>query len=173
MALGSFVAGASLGTYTAPSGAAQSMGIMESGYEIQCRALSEILNSTDQYGESVIDGIFRGTECHVQATGIEWTAGLLKSMMCYGATFPASGAGYFGPGVIGRLNSDVAGSIILSTVAATPAATAPASLTVPLAIIAEGFDVSWALNSKLRKMPARWRALLANISSTMRHFSVT
>jgi hypothetical protein len=174
MALGSFVAGRSAMTYTVPGGSALDCGISEGGYEIQVKHAKELVQESDAYGQMVIDAIARGiSDVFIQSQPIEWKQGVLNAMLPYGAAFPPSGAGYLGPGVIGRLDSAVAGAVILTAVSGTPGAAAPASLTAALAVIAEGADVKIVLDSKLRKMPIRLRVYPYSDSGTIKFFTVT
>ncbi len=174
MALEAFIAGDASATYDPPGATgATDIGVMEGGYEISARHAAELINETDRYGAMVVDGIFRGIQdVAVQCNGLEWTAGLLLAAYPFGAAFPASGAGYLGPGVIGRLLSAVAGALILTATSGTPAAAAPATLTATYAIIHEGFDVRWMIDSKLRKLPIRLR-ILPYLDTVIKHFAVT
>lgn len=158
MALGSFIAGAYSATYDPPGGvAAADMGVMEDGYEVSVRVAKELIDQTDKYGRMIIDAVYQGlAEFLIQANGIEWKAGMLAACFPYGAAIPASGSGYFGPGVIARLDSAVAGVIILTAASSTPAAVAPASLTATYACITER-AVRWIKSSRLRKLPGEWR----------------
>lgn len=174
MALGAFVAGRYSSTYTAPAGSAVDMGITDQGWEIEAAAASQLIGETDSDGEGVIDGIYRGlSNVFIQGNGLEWTAGMLRACFPYGAAVPASGVGYIGPGVVGRLNSAVAGIIVLSATSGTPAAAAPASITATYCIVAEGFPVKMLFNSKLRTLPGRWRVLAYDASGTRKHMTFT
>lgn len=175
MALGAFIAGRYAGTYDPPGGtAAADMGITDQGWELEASVAKELIGETDAHGESVIDAIYRGlSNVYLQGNGLEWTAGMLRALFPYGAAdVPASGSGYIGSGVIGRLDSNVAGAIVLSAVSSTPAAAAPATLTASLCAIAEGFPVKLLYNSKLRRLPGRWR-VYPYLDSVMKHVTVT
>lgn len=161
-------------TYDPPGAtAAADVGLMEDGYEISARPAKDVIGETDAYGSSVIDAIYRGiADVFISALALEWKAGLLNAMMPY-ATLAPSGATFFGPGVIGRLDSNVAGILIATATSATPAAAAPATMTATFAITAESFDIKWALNSKLRKMPLRWRIYPYDDAGTVKYFTAT
>lgn len=172
MALGTFVAGRYSATYDPPGGtAAADVGLMEDGYDISARIAKEKIGETDAYGGSVIDAIYRGiAEVFIDALALEWKAGLLNAIMPY-ATLAPSGATYFGPGVIARLDSAVAGILIMTATSSTPAAAAPASLTATYTIIDE--SIRWGLKSKLRKMPFRWQVYPYDDSGTIKYFTAT
>lgn len=161
MALGAFIAGRSSVTYDPPGGvAAADMGITEGGWEINARVVKEHIGETDACGGMIVDNIYRGiAEVTIQANGLEWLAGMLAALFPYGtAAIPVSGAGYLSPGVIARLDSVVAGVLIMTAVAGTPAATGPATLTATYTIITEE-SVRIIVDSKLRKLPGKWQIL--------------
>jgi hypothetical protein len=162
MAVGVFLAGRYSATYDPPGGtAAADMGLTEGGWVIGIRYTKELINETDAFGAMTVDGVYRGV-ADVTLTGllIEWLAGGLRALHPYAAAdHPVSGAGYMGPGVIGRLDSALAGAIILTATTSTAAASNPASLTATYCIIENGHEIQKNLDSKLRKMPGRWRLL--------------
>lgn len=160
MALGTFIAGRFVASYDPPGAtAAADLGISEDGYEISWRYGVEPIAKSDAHGDAFLDGIFRGiVDCFVQATLLEWKQGVLNALAPWSQVL-VSGATYLGPGTIGRLMSDNAGTLVFSSTAGTPAVLSPASLTVGFAILAENQDVLMLLHSKLRKVPIRFRAL--------------
>jgi len=173
MALGTFIAGRYSATYDPPGApAAADMGITEEGWEIQIAHSKELIQGTDAYGDMVIDGIWRGLNVHLQGNSIEWKAGILNALLPY-QTYAPTGATFLGPGAIGRLDSDIAGTIILSSTTGTPAVATPASITATYAIIAENFDVRYLLNSKLRRSPGRWRLLPYSDAGTIKILTAT
>lgn len=146
---------------------------MEGGYRISARVAKDRIGETDKYGGMIVDAIYRGiAEVLCTANGIEWTAGLLAALFPYGAAVPVSGAAYVGPGVIGRLDSDVAGVMILTAASSTPAAAKPASVTATYAIITEQ-AAEIILDSKLRKLPGQWQFLPYDDSGTVKIFTAT
>lgn len=179
IALESFVAGAYSSTYD-PVGAvaATDMGVMEGGYEITAQVGAELIGETDKYGATVVDEVFRGYQSvALQCNALEYVAGVLLAAFPYATgTIPGLGdipmTGYLDVGVVARLASAVAGAVILTATANTPAATAPATLTASKAIIHESFDVKLVFDSKLRKIPLRFR-LLPFLDTQVKFFSVT
>lgn len=173
MSLGTFVAGRYSATYDPPGGtAATDMGTMSDGYEISARVAKELIGETDQYGQMVVDAIYRGiADVFIQGTAIEWKTGVLLAATPYQA-MAATGSTYFGPGTIARLDTDVCGVIILTATSSTPAASSPATMTATYSILAENFDVRWALTSKLRKMPLRFR-VYPYLDTAIKFFTAT
>jgi hypothetical protein len=159
LAVGSFISGRYSGSYTPPGGGAGDLGLMQRGYEIQITFAKQLINDTDGYAECVVDGVYRGGNCFLQGTSREYKSGVLAAALPYG-TLAATGANSFGPGVIGRLDSAVAGSLVLSATAATPAAASPATLTGAFTILAPNFDVRMFMGPEARMVPMRFQFML-------------
>jgi hypothetical protein len=152
--------------------AAADIGIAEQGYEVSVRHGKEMISESDAYGLMAVDAVFRGiSDVFVQATLMEWKTASLLAALPYNA-MAASGATTLSPGVIGRLDTAVAGIMIWTATTSTPAASAPATMTATYAIAAEGFDVSWSMNSKLRKLPVKWRCY-AYLDTTVKILTAT
>lgn len=148
MPLGTFVAGRYAGTYNAVD-----VGITDEGYELQVSPSKEMIDESDAYGQSAIDGIYRGGNAFLIFTSKEYKAGSISPFWPYGAL----GVLATTAAPIGRLDSAIAAAMVLSSTANTPAAAAPASLTAALAILADGANGALLYNSKLRKVPVRLR----------------
>ncbi len=145
---------------------------MEKGYTLSLSFAKQLINDTDAYADCVIDGVYRGGNCFLQMTSKEYKAGVLAAAMPYSVLAP-TGANTFGPGVIGRLDSAIAGAMILSATAATPAASSPATLTATYCIFAENYDISMLFGPEHRKVPMRFRFLLYLESSVPAWFKTT
>lgn len=152
MALGSFVAGRYTGAYNAVD-----VGMCKEGYEVEQDMEFDDISENDAWGASVIDGIWRGGNCHVQFTSEEYKAGSLA------AFWPLGGIGAFvTPSTlpIGVLASALAKVMLLTAVAGTPAAGSTptlTTLTASMALLAKNFNGKLLLNSKLREVPVRLR----------------
>lgn len=174
MALGTFIAGRYSSTYDPPGGtAAADVGIAEEGYELSWTYSVEPIAQSDSHGDAFMDGVFRGiSNCFIQANSLEAKAGSYNPVTPWSILAP-SGTTYLGPGVIGRLMSDVAGILILTSTAGTPAVSSPATMTATYAILAENYDVRLLFHSKLRKVPIRWRILPYSDSGTIKYVTAT
>lgn len=107
----------------------------------------------DSFAEAPQDGIYRGGELFIGMNLIAYDSAALPSIMWpYAATF-------LDLGVIGRtdVGSTIAKSLVLTAVTGTPAASTPATLTLPNAILAEGFPVELLFAPDLREVPLRQR----------------
>jgi len=178
MALGTFIAGRYSCSYDPPGAvAAADMGIMDDGYELALAFAKELIQGTDAYGDSVIDGVYRGGQCFWSGISKEYKAGSLNAALPYnsdavGGVFAPTGATFLGPGLIGRLDSNIAGILIATATASTPAAASPATLTGTFAIAAENFDLRLAFTSKHRRVPFRLR-FLPYLDTAIKWFTTT
>jgi hypothetical protein len=160
-------------TYDPPGGtAATDLGIMEQGYDVSWRLAGEPIAESDAYGLMFIDMVYRGlSDVFIGCDALEYKAGPLLAVSPFNAMTP-TGSSVLAPGVVGRLMSNMAGVLILTATAATPAASSPATLTATYSHLAENFDVSLLKNSKLKKVPIRFR-VLPYLDSVIKFFTTT
>jgi hypothetical protein len=147
VSLGTFVAGAYSGTYVPPGDAAGDLGIQEKGYELSVTLAKQLITDTDDFAQIVADAIYQGAGLFLSCVSKEWKSSVLAAALPYG----------LGAGLMGRLDTNAAGTIILASTAGTTAALAPAIVTAPYALIAEGWDVKWMHAPEHRKIPMRFR----------------
>ena len=166
MALDTFVAGRYAGAYNAVD-----VGITEGGFEVSLGSKAEMVNQTDAFGESLIDGIFRGGECEMQFQAVAYKAGSISPFWPWGGGLGSMAT----PGApIAQLFSNVAQAMVLSSTANTPAATSPASLTASKSILAPNNPAKLLFNSTLRKVPVRLAVLpVSDGTGGFRWFSMT
>ena len=133
------------------------VGICKEGYEVEQEIELDDISENDAWGASVIDGIWRGGQCHMQFTSEEYKAGSL------GAFWPLGSIGSFvTPSTlpIGVLASTLVKAMVLTVVAGTPAAASTptlTTLTASSALLAKNFNGKLLMNSKLREVPVRLR----------------
>lgn len=154
MALGEFLAGRYSGAYNA-----QDVGATRQGYDLELQPKEEVLNESDVWGLSTFDWIIRGADWFLQYESIEYKAG---SLACF--LTPYGGSANMGLLMnaalpIGRRASDTALALVLTDTDGTPAATKPATLTAPKALLAPGYPVHILFDSRLRKVPVRLQFL--------------
>lgn len=172
MPLGAFAVGYYNFAYTPPTGTpgagvAQDPGLVE-GVRRFRRRKKGIQIKADLYGDSVIDGIYRGEEIFFQMTFKEWKAALLNVL------HPYSTAGWGDLGLIGRLDSDLAGDCTLTVLPGTPAAThGPSTIRARKLIIADENDLDFVLGNDQRDVPVLFRALPYEDGNVIRHFELT
>jgi hypothetical protein len=177
VALDTFIAGRYSGTY-----AAVDVGITREGYEITLDTEIEEIGETDAWGQSVIDGIWRGGNCFLQFVSTAYKAGSLAAFWPYGGSIAAAGVlgilvddSIAAPNKlpIGQLASNIAKAFVLTAAAGTPAATTPATLTANLALLARNFSGRLLYNSKLRDVPIRLRLFPYTVTNVTKFFAMT
>lgn len=166
MALGSFGAGRYATTYNA-----NDIGITKGGVELQHDAELEDIAESDAYGLSVIDSIFRGGNCHIQFTSLEFKTGSKAAHWPFGGA--VLGRVFTAAVPIGVLASAIAAPVVLTAVANTPSATDPATFTASLALLAKNSNLSFFFNSKLREVPVRLRLYPSLSSGTLTWYILT
>ena len=138
-----------------------------------------MIDDTDAYGDTPIDAIYRGGDVHLQSTLKEYKAGVLNAVFPYQSVgagtfvaFPPTGAGSFELGVIGRLDTDIDGIVIMTSTTGTPAVATPATATFTHCMLADNFDIRLMFGPTLRKVPFRWR-VYPYLATTIKFFTTT
>ena len=166
MALGTFVPG----EYVFSHGG-NALGLIQSdGPRLKFTPHSRPVSDTAIYGDTKIDGIYRGQDVQVLVTFKEWTAIIRTAIWPYGA------AGFDGTlGQIGRLDSALASVILLTAASNSPAAAAnsPATLQANLGIIAPENEIDILMGPDERNIPVLFDLLPYDASGTIRHFAIT
>lgn len=151
MALGTFISGRYAGAYNSVD-----VGITEEGFKITNQFFQELIQESDAYGQSPIEGLYRGGDCICEFLCLEAKAG------SYSPFWPwAAAVGQLVSAIpIGSLATDNAQAMVLTAVAGTPAAAgalAPASLTASKALLRENYPTTLLFGTKLRKVPISLR----------------
>jgi hypothetical protein len=168
MGLGGFIAGRYSNVYNA-----QDVGIAERGIELQQDSRWDEISQSDAYGDSLLDGIYRGGTAFFQYSLLQFGLGGLSGT-ALAAFWPwASKLGVMqtvgsgaNPTPVGRRASDVALSSVFTSTAGTPAATqdfttgqspigGPNAITAAKTILAPNSPATLALNTRLRQLPVR------------------
>lgn len=148
--IGTYIDGAYYGTYDSAN-----IGPTEDGWNLEQTLSASLIERSDCYGETLIDGFYRGGSYRITADAQEYKAGTLAPFFPFG-TF---GVAFSSSVPIGVRLSDRAKSLVLTAVANTPAAAAPASITAALSILAPGQNLRLNFNSVLRTVPVVLQAL--------------
>ncbi len=106
------------------------------------------VDNSDRYGRSLIETIYTGGNWVAQYTALEYKAATISTSSPFGP-----GLGIMG--IIARLGSDMAQSLIFTSTVGTPAATAPATLTAAKAILAPNWNLRLVFGPTLRMVPIR------------------
>lgn len=106
----------------------------------------------DAGGQTPQNAVYQGMEAFVQYTLLEYNAaGAAAALWPYGSGYLNASA------TIGSLDSSHAKPLVLTALDGTPAASTPASITLPNVILAEGFPVEILFAPDLRTVPIRQR----------------
>jgi hypothetical protein len=159
-------------TYTPSSIAKQTTGSVICGLVEGPRVLrqgytAKMLQS-DYYGPGTdIEGIFQGGNCHLSMTLKEWTS-VEQAMLWPFATNMGD------IGQVGRLLTDLAGSLVLTPVANTPAAVnGPQLFTASKAILAPGNDWNLIMGNDVRDIPIVFQLLPYWTGSVAQWYAIT
>jgi hypothetical protein len=153
---GSFVAG----HYTAGWGTApQTIGTTESGFRISPVFYREDIR-IDDYGDSIVDGIWRGYNVRVETQLSEWTStGRQAIQNPFDTTF----------GTIIDIGKSLVGGAFAKQLVLTPVASinsANKTYTFPLCV-PDGDHGGWSLNTRLRKVDIRLLVLVAKATGLL------
>ena len=123
------------------------------GYRLSHNFFKRIITG-DKRAQAPQDAVYQGAEMHVQFNLIEYMAAAIATIMWpYG--------NYLAMGVVGRLDvqQSLCKQMVFTSVAATPAAAAlsPATLTLALCMLSEGFPVELLMAPDLKEVPIRMR----------------
>jgi hypothetical protein len=159
MALITPVAGAYTATYEAPGGSALALGIQDdNGFELSVVPKGQDINLTDQYGMTLLDGIYRGMDCRLRHKTEEWSDGLMAVLTTYGDVI-ADPSPSFALGVVGINYVTLSGTLVLTSTSGTPAATSPATLTATQALLSANNNFTIGFTSKIREVPIEYMLL--------------
>lgn len=148
--IGTYIDGAYTGTYDAAN-----IGPTEDGYSLEQTISAALIEKSDAYGDTLIDGFYRGGSYRITADAQEYKSATVAPFFPFG-TF---GVAFSSAVPIGVRMSDRAKAFVLTSIANTPAAAAPASITAGLAILAPGQNLRLNYNTTLRTVPIVLQAL--------------
>jgi hypothetical protein len=132
-----------------------SIGATDDGFEIEKETAAQEITA-DEYGDSVLDGIYRGGQCFFNLTLLEFAiAGAQRLRRAYQEAGTVEGT----MGTIGCTLRHYAFEMTLNRVSPPDASNSPDRYWIPAAILDPAFPVRWTLQSRLWSIPLRIRAL--------------
>ncbi|HVX15946.1 MAG TPA: hypothetical protein VHC22_32480 [Pirellulales bacterium] len=166
MPLGNFAVGEYKMTY-----GGQPVGLITSGGEhLRLRPKKSKINDTASYGDTLIDGVYRGMDCSLMVTFKEWNVAVQQAIWPYGGLAGMDGS----LGIIARLDSNLAKPIVLTAVAGTPASLfGPVTFSAELAILSDANDVDVLFGPDQRDIPVIFDLLLYDNSGIKQLFTIT
>ena len=133
-----FIAGAYSAVYKSLN-----LGLIEDGFTMSYRRMSERIQ-TDVTGDALQDGVYRGVELTIEFILSEWDlAGAKAAFWPFDNTLGELGK-------LGRLDTVLAGALILTNCGVAPE---PTTLTFHRALLSPNFDVQHLFANRHRKVP--------------------
>lgn len=177
MGLGSFAAGPYTASHTPAGGSPETIYLTEEGWESRIRILEQPIDRSDAYARCLLDAVFQGCRGVLTSMFIEWRASHLKMTYPWAVVAPLTATKWVVVNVasaMGRMASDVAGSLVLTAVANTPAATlGPATVTFGKIKTVPDQDIVFLYAPEHRKYTVNWDMLLYASSSDYILYSAT
>ena len=124
----------------------------DDGFELSCTIQGQEINATDAYGQTLVEGIYRGQNWKLRFRGLEWNkSGLLTALQAFGQS---GAAGTFTPILanVGDRMSTYAKTLLLTAILGNPPTT-PQTLTAVQAVIAPQSTSAFNFTSKMREFP--------------------
>ncbi len=148
------IAGQYTSTINIASAGVVALGINQDGWQLNTKFFWQVLNRTDKFGQSPIEGFFQGLSMNLSTVLHEWKAQELKLQTIVNDTMPATGATVWSHGLVGSQATDSGGILVLTPVALTPAATnGPATMTFHSVTVSEDFSLDWNFGPDKLVMP--------------------
>lgn len=169
MGLGTFVPGVFAGTYNGTT-----LGLTTSeGWRLKWRDSVKKINDTNAYGDTLIDGIYRGKQgVQLLVTVKEWNS-IVKAAI-WPWSVPATPVFDGKLGQIGQLMSDAAKAIVLTPEANSPAATVGSNtFTASKAILSPDNDIELLMGPDERDIPLLFDLLLYDDTGVKRFFTIS
>lgn len=167
-ALGTFAPGYYTMTIVGASGAAD-CGLVEGVRRLRRRSKWEPIKA-DQWGDTTIDGVYRGADVFLSMVFKEWKTPVKERIL---NMFSPTDSGQVGE--VGELITNFAKQIVLTAQAGSPAAAAgPATLTAAQAILAADNEIEILLGNLQRDVPIMFQ-LIPYVTSgeILRHYELT
>jgi len=134
----------------------------DDGYVLSCTVQGQEVNETDQFGQTLVEGVYRGQNWRVRLRGLEYKLGLLRILQTFGrlagpsATLAPTLTGLVLNGLptvnVGDLWTNYCGTLLLTAILGNPPTT-PQSLTASNAGIAPQQTTEMMFTSKVREVP--------------------
>jgi len=163
MALGTFAPG-----YYTQTLDGDDCGLVEGVRRLRRRFKWEPIRA-DKWGDTTIDGVYRGGDCFLSVVFKEWkdpVSTLIANM------FVPADLGAVGE--VGELITNFAKALVLTAQAGSPAAAAgPVTITASQAITAADNDMEFLLGNLQRDVPVLFQLIPYDDSGTLRWFSIT
>lgn len=157
------------GAYTA-TWAGTALNYTRQGFTLNYTIKAERIEETDLYGLSLIELVYRGLQMTIDTICKVYAGGPVGVLQAFVTTF---GQSWNPTNPIGTLGTARAGSLVLTAVASTSAATSPATLTCLKSIPSPDNNFQLIFNSVLREVPLKWDILTHEPTTSGTLFTTT
>lgn len=139
----------------------QALGVQsDDGYRLTCQIHGQRMDATDQFGKTMVEGVYQGQNWTARLLGLEWKAAMLQLLQAFGFLDAEDiSPTLFGLTInndpvcnVGDLYSRYANPLVLTAILANPPTT-PQSLTASKAIISPEQSSEFMLTSAVRELP--------------------
>jgi hypothetical protein len=134
----------------------------DDGYNLSCTVQGQEVNRSDAYGETLIEGIYRGQNWKLGFRGLEWKSqGMISAHQSFGLT-TGQPAGNLNPTLTPNATPPVCNvgdamttyaKVLLLTAILPSSICIPTTLTATFAGLTPNSQIMYNLTSKLREMP--------------------
>lgn len=163
------IAGAYTATLNPKAAGAVALAYTRQGYNLNLTQKGERIEETDVYGLSLIDIVNRGCQATIDTICKVYAAATRDALFPWTATF---GRVYAAATPIAQLASISPDVLILTSVANTPSAAAPATLTANVKLSPDN-NLALVFSSVVREVPLKWDLLLIDTAGTGTIFTTT
>jgi len=126
------------------------LGVIEDAARMEFTSSADFITSDDK-GDTIQDGIYRGGNCTIDMVLQEFSAtGAQSAFYPWAAVFGELES-------VGKLLSSFAKALVLTAVVGTSAT--PTPITFTRAVLAPGFPISLLLGTRLKNVPLRFQCL--------------
>ena len=133
----------------------------DDGYALSCTVAGQEVNATDQYGQTLVEGVYQGQNLRCRLRGLEWKTGLLAILQQFGQVRGDNTLNPTLSGInpltlpvvnVGSLWTSYSKILVLAAIIGT-LPTTPQSLTAATAALAPGQTSEFMMTSKVRELP--------------------
>ncbi len=133
----------------------------DDGYALSCTVAGQEVNATDQYGQTLVEGVYQGQNWRCRLRGLEWKTGLLAILQMFGQVRGDNSLNPTLSGInpltlpvvnVGDLWTNYAKILVLAAILGNPPSS-PQTLTAATAALAPGQTSEFMMTSKVRELP--------------------
>lgn len=164
------IAGAYTGTLNPAGAGATALNYTRQGFNLNFTQKGEKLEESDLFGMTLIEVVGRGSQMTIDCICKVYAAITRDALFPWAGAF---GRVYNAALPIAGLASVAPDALIFTSVANTPAASSPATLTAPCVTLSPDNNLQIVLNSTIREVPLRWDVIMTETAAVGSLFTTT